>query len=180
MAVTASGVLLANVHVGGIARSTDGGASFHPTIEVGSDVHEVRAHANRAELVVAAAAIGLCTSRDGGATWHIQSDGLHASYCSAVAFVGEEVWVAASEHHFSKQGRIYRRSVDDDAALGAVQGEGLPDWTDGIVDTHGIASSASHVAIADRAGNVYRPQLVPPSRRALRAEQRAARVRIAR
>ena len=63
---TADGaVLLANVHVGGIPRSTDGGATWQPTIDVHSDVHEVRAHPNRPGVVMAAAAIGLCTSRDG-------------------------------------------------------------------------------------------------------------------
>ena len=60
-------VLLANVHVGGVPRSTDGGATWQPTIDVDSDVHEVRAHPNRPGVVMAAAAIGLCTSHDGGA-----------------------------------------------------------------------------------------------------------------
>src|SRR5207302_1266003 len=44
MTTTTGGTLLANVHVGGIARSTDGGATWHSTIEVDDDVHEVRAH----------------------------------------------------------------------------------------------------------------------------------------
>ena len=60
-------VLLANVHVGGIPRSTDGGATWEPTIAVESDVHEVRAHPERPEIVVAAAAVGFCRSRDAGA-----------------------------------------------------------------------------------------------------------------
>src|SRR6188472_3125959 len=33
-------VLLANVHVGGIPRSMDGGVTWEPTIDVDSDVHE--------------------------------------------------------------------------------------------------------------------------------------------
>ena len=89
-------LLLANVHVGGIPRSTDGGATWQPTIDVGSDVHEVRAHPSRPGTVFAAAAIGLCMSRDGGLTWTIEHDGLHASYCSAVAFAGDDVLVSAS------------------------------------------------------------------------------------
>src|SRR5712671_6218770 len=51
-------VLLANVHVGGIPRSTDGGSTWQPTIDVDSDVHEVRAHPNRPGIVMAAAAFG--------------------------------------------------------------------------------------------------------------------------
>ena len=57
-------VLLVNVHVGGIPRSTDGGVTWQPTIAIESDVHEVRAHPKHPGVVMAAAAVGLCTSRD--------------------------------------------------------------------------------------------------------------------
>jgi hypothetical protein len=152
---TADGAaLLANVHVGGIPRSTDGGATWQPTIEIENDVHEVRAHPERPELVVAAAATGLCTSRDGGATWVVAHQGLHAPYCSAVAFAGGDVLLAASEHHFAAHGGIYRRRVDGDAPLAAVGG-GLPEWLDGIADTGCIAASGATVAIADQKGSVH-------------------------
>jgi photosystem II stability/assembly factor-like uncharacterized protein len=147
-------VLLANVHVGGVPRSTDGGVTWRPTIDVDSDVHEVRAHPNRPGVVMAAAAIGLCASSDGGVTWDIEQKGLHASYCSAVAFVGDDVLVSASADHFAAQGAIYRRRVDGRDSLVAV-GEGLPARTDGIVDTGCIAAVGSAVAIADRGGNLY-------------------------
>ncbi|MEO8522314.1 MAG: hypothetical protein ABI603_13180 [Acidobacteriota bacterium] len=147
-------VLLANVHVGGIPRSTDGGVTWKPTIDIDSDVHEVRAHPNRPGVVMAAAAIGLCTSRDGGRTWDVEQEGLHASYCSAVAFTGEDVLVSASVDHFAVQGAIYRRRVDGHDSLVAV-GEGLPGRTDGIVDTGCIATGGSVVALADRNGNLY-------------------------
>src|SRR6187200_2999288 len=102
-------VLLANVHVGGVPRSTDGGMTWQPTIDVDADVHEVRAHAIHSGVVIAAAAIGLCASRDGGVRWDVQQEGLHASYCSAVAFSGDDVLVSASVDHFAAQGAIYRR-----------------------------------------------------------------------
>ena len=147
-------VLLANVHVGGVPRSTDGGVTWQPTIDVDSDVHEVRAHPNRPGVVMAAATIGLCASRDGGATWHVEQEGLHASYCSAVAFAGDDVLVSASVDHFAAEGAIYRRRVDGHDSLVAV-GDGLPAWTDGIVDTGCIATSGKVVALADRKGNLY-------------------------
>jgi hypothetical protein len=153
ISATVGGVLLANVHVGGIPRSTDGGATWRPTIAVDADVHEVLAHPTRPNIVAAAAAVGLCTSTDGGATWAVQSDGLHAPYCSAVAFVGNDVWVAASQGHFAPGGRIYRRSIDQSSPLSPVVG--LPEWTVGIVDTHCINVSGSRVALTDGAGNVY-------------------------
>jgi len=148
------GTLLANVHVGGIPRSTDAGLSWQPTIEIDVDVHEVRAHPDRPGVVMAAAAAGLCSSRDGGATWRVQHEGLHARYCSAVTFVGDDVLVAASDGHFAAQGRIYRKPIAGDGPLCPVL-SGLPEWTDGIVDTHCIGVSGSLIAFADRGGNVY-------------------------
>jgi hypothetical protein len=147
-------VLLANVHVGGVPRSTDGGATWQPTIDVDSDVHEVRAHPTRPGVVMAAAAIGLCTSRDSGLTWDVEQEGLHASYCSAVAFAGDDVLVSAASDHFAAQGTIYRRRVDGHGPLVAIAG-GLPKWIDGIADTGCIAAYGSAVAIADRNGNLY-------------------------
>ena len=103
---------------------------------------------------MAAAAIGLCASRDSGLTWDVRQDGLHSSYCSAVAFSGDDVLVSASVDHFAAQGAIYRRRVDEHDSLVAV-GEGLPAWTDGIVDTGCIATGGAAVALADRKGNLY-------------------------
>ena len=147
-------VLLANVHVGGVPRSTDEGATWHPTIAIDSDVHEVRAHPHRPGVVMAAAALGLCASHDGGATWNVEQAGLHASYCSAVAFVGDNVLVSASVDHFAAQGAIYQRRVDGDGPLVAIDG-GLPTWIDGIADTGCIATHGSAAALADRKGNLY-------------------------
>lgn len=147
-------VLLANVHVGGIPRSTDGGVTWQPTIDIDHDVHQVRAHPTRPDIVIAAAAMGLCVSKDGGATWTTEQEGLHAPYCSAVAFVGDDILVAASADHFAAEGAIYRRPIDADGALAPVGG-GLPRWIEGIVDTDCIATQGSAVAVTDRAGNLY-------------------------
>lgn len=147
-------VLLANVHVGGIPRSVDGGATWQPNIDVNSDVHEVRGHPKRPGVVAAAAAAGLCTSSDGGATWTVEQSGLHASYCSAVGFAGEDILVSASADHFATQGAIYRRGVDEPCLLVRVAG-GLPAWLDGIADTGCIASTGSDVAVADKKGHLY-------------------------
>ena len=151
---TANGaVLLANVHVGGIPRSTDGGVTWQPTIDVESDIHEVCAHPVDPDIVIAAAAIGLCVSRDSGATWTVEQEGLHASYCSAVAFSGSDILVSASSDHFATQGAVYRRPMDECSPL--VPLGVLPRWIDGIADTGCIASHASALAVADKAGNLY-------------------------
>ena len=147
-------VLLANVHVGGIPRSTDGGVTWQPTIDIEHDVHQVCAHPTRADVVVAAAASGLCLSEDSGATWNAERDGLHASYCSAVAFAGDNILVAASAGHFAAQGAIYRRPIDAPGPLLPVGG-GLPRWIEGIADTGCIATHASAAAVVDHGGNLY-------------------------
>jgi photosystem II stability/assembly factor-like uncharacterized protein len=155
MTATADGtVLLANVHVGGMPRSTDGGATWQPTVDIDSDVHEVRAHPARPEVVMAASAIGLCASHDGGVSWEAAHEGLHAPYCSAVAFAGDDVLVSASLGPFAEEGAIYRRRIDADGPLVAVAG-GLPRWIGGIADTRCIAAHGSAAALADRQGNLY-------------------------
>jgi len=152
---TADGAaLLANVHVGGIPRSTDLGATWQPTIDIESDIHEVRAHPAHPEIVAAAAAAGLCISRDRGATWTIEREGLHASYCSAVAFAGDDILIAAAAHHFATEGAVYRRPIDGARSLTTFDG-GFPTWTHGIVDTGCIAAYASSIAVADKGGNLY-------------------------
>jgi hypothetical protein len=147
-------VLLSNVHVGGIPRSVDRGATWQPTIDIDSDVHEVRAHPNRPGIVAAASAIGLCTSSDGGATWEVEQRGLHALHCSAVAFAGDDILVSAAEDPFAPQGAIYRRGVDERCPLLRVTG-GLPEWLDGKADTGCIAANGSAVAVADWKGNLH-------------------------
>jgi hypothetical protein len=155
VAANSSGsVLFANVHVGGIPRSMDGGRTWQPTIDINSDVHEVRAHQADPDIVVAASAIGLCISHDAGATWTIERDGLHAPYCSAVAFSGDDILVSASTDHFATQGRIYRRPVRPDGDTVAVE-NGLPTWISGIADTGCIATNGSTIVVVDRAGTLY-------------------------
>ena len=148
------GALFANIHVGGIPRSLDHGATWAPTIDVDADVHEVCAHPTLPHLVVAAAAVGLCVSKDSGATWTVQRDGLHAPHCSAVAFAGNDILISASEDPFSARGALYRRPIEGRGPLQAIGG-GLPEWTDGRVDTGCLAAHGSVVAAADAGGRLY-------------------------
>jgi hypothetical protein len=147
-------ILFANVHVGGIPRSVDGGRTWQPTIDINSDVHEVRAHQSNPDIVVAAAAVGLCISCDSGATWTIERKGLHAPHCSAVAFSGDDVLFSASTDPFAADGRIYRRPLRPDGCAVVVDG-GLPAWIEGTADTGCIAANGSSIAFADKAGNLY-------------------------
>jgi hypothetical protein len=155
MAATCDGaVLLANVHVGGVPRSTDSGLTWRPTIDIESDVHQVCAHRARPDIVIAAAAAGLCTSRDAGTTWTIEQQGLHAHYCSAVAFGRNDIFVSASTDPFATQGAVYRRPIEGNGPLQPVGG-GMPEWLDGIADTDCIATRDSMAAVIDQSGRLY-------------------------
>jgi hypothetical protein len=155
IAATCDGrTLLANVHVGGIPRSIDGGVTWRPTIDIESDVHEVRAHPTRPDIVIAAAAIGLYISRDAGESWSVEREGLHTTYCSAVAFSGNDMLVSASTDHFADEGAVYRRSIDGNGPLVSL-GAGFPIRIGGIADTGCIASCASIIAVADKSGHLY-------------------------
>lgn len=145
--------ILANVHVGGIPRSVDGGRTWEPTIDILRDVHEVRFHPKNSTISAAATACGLALSCDGGMNWELEQEGLHAAYCSAVAFSEDDVLVAASTDHFADRGAIYRRNNQARGKLTKVS-SGLPEWTDGIVDTGCIAARGSTTAVADRSGNL--------------------------
>jgi hypothetical protein len=143
--------ILANVHVGGIPRSTDQGASWHPTLDIHWDVHEVCTHPSRPEVVVAASGAGVCISLDQGATWTLSAEGLHAPYCASVAFCDDDILVCAAKDHFATSAGLYRLTVADPAALQPVQ-IGDSRWLGAIVDTHCLVSDGESVVVVDRTG----------------------------
>jgi hypothetical protein len=154
MTATCDGaVVLANVHVGGIPRSADGGASWQPTLPVDDDVHQVLAHPTRPELVVAAASVGLCRSHDRGATWTSSTDGMEMTYARGVAFVGDDVVVTVSEGPWASRALVYRASVDGGAAT-LVRG-GLGELH-GNIDSRCVASDGKVIALAGGNGDVWR------------------------
>ena len=147
------GTMLVNVHVGGILRSTDGGASWAPTIDIHTDVHQVLAlDGGRA---VAACAEGLATSDDDGATWVVHDDGLHATYARSVAVAGDTVLLAVSRGPNGGDAAIYRRPLGGDGALERCR-TGLPDDLGGNVDTFRLAGSPDgRAALATADGRVF-------------------------
>jgi hypothetical protein len=150
LAAAPDGTLFANVHVGGILRSTDGGDTWVPTIDVDTDVHQVVAPGGP---VLAASAYGLAESVDGGLTWNLVTDGLHATYLRAVARAGDDVLVSASAGPRGDRSALYRR----EGASGPLERcrAGLPEWLGGNVDTGWLAAAGSHAAFATADGTVY-------------------------
>jgi hypothetical protein len=148
----AGGSMFANVHVGGILRSDDGEAWKPTGIDVDADVHQVLAHPSWPELVLAATAYGLSTSTDGGKTWAFDTEGLHASYCRAVAVSGETILVSASRSHRGDQAAVYRRMEGGPFERCR---DGLPEWFADNIDTHCLAAGDGVVALGTSDGSVY-------------------------
>ena len=151
LAVASDGGLYANVHVGGIPKSVDGGITWRPTIDVDADVHQVIA---LEDLILAACAPGLAISADRGETWRVDSEGLHGRYCRAVAATPDMVLVSASTGPFTKQAAVYRRPLRSDGAFQRC-GEGLPEWFGSNVDSHCLVTDGRRVALGTDDGEVW-------------------------
>jgi hypothetical protein len=145
--------ILAGVHVGGVPRSVDRGETWSPTMPVLFDVHEIRAHPSRPNLVAAAAAVGLCISDDHGQTWTVFSEGIENTTCLAVAVLENEVLVSVQDGPFAKRSQVWKWEIGGQQ-IERVQ-DGLPEWLEGRVDTGGLAAGCGRAAIADGGGNLW-------------------------
>ncbi|MEZ4521963.1 MAG: hypothetical protein R3A46_10030 [Thermomicrobiales bacterium] len=155
LAVNPDGMVFANVHVGGIPLSSDGGASWQPTIDVQTDVHQVLVHPDDAELILAASARGLAVSRDGGNSWEVYREGVHGHYMSAVAVSGSTAFVTSSTGSSSNaRSAIYRIDLDNPERFERA-GEGLPEWFDGNINTFCLDARDNDVAFGTRDGDVF-------------------------
>ena len=83
--------------------------------------------------MVAAGAVGLAVSQDGH-SFEGRTEGLHATYCRAVAVRGDTVLISASRGPNGADTRLYRGSITG-GNLERCDG-GLPDSFVGNLDTH--------------------------------------------
>jgi hypothetical protein len=154
LASTADGAaLLAGVHVGGVPRSADDGATWVPTLPVAHDVHELAAHPMQPGWVVAAAAVGLCVSADGGQNWRVLRAGLPAGTVLAAAFRGDEALFSHQAGPFAARSQLWRWRSGRPGIEPV--GHGLPEWLQGKVDTGNIAAHGGAAAVADQGGSVW-------------------------
>lgn len=142
--------LYVGVHVGGILRSSDGGASWTPTIDLHDDVHQVTVD-DSGTVWAATGARGLAASGDRGATWRYRSAGLHAHYLLAVTPTREGVLVGASSGHAAGDGAIYRF----DGHRFERCGTGLPEELNGAVSPRCLAAVGDDAVAAVPGGDVY-------------------------
>lgn len=169
LAVTADNVALVNVHVGGVWRGelTDAGAvsvsdsdsvsasgsTWTEVVAVDDDTHCVVAAPSGSRAVIAAA-VGFGSSVDGGRTFTWTDNGLHSSYCRAVALCGDYVLVTASDGPFTKHGAIYRRPITSDAPFERCT-NGLPEWFPYNIDTFQLSAADGTAVFGTNDGEVY-------------------------
>jgi hypothetical protein len=148
----ADGALYVNVHVGGILRSDDEGASWRPTIDVDADVHQVLAGAGP---LLAATAYGLARSEDRGRNWTFETEGLHAEYSRAVAVAGDWLLLSASTGPRGERAAVYRRPLDAAGAPFERCRQGLPEWFAANIDTGCLVAQGETVALGSAQGQVF-------------------------
>lgn len=148
------GTLYVGVHVGGILRSTDGGDTWQPTVDIEVDVHQVVTVPDYPNTVLAACGTGVAITVDGGEEWETDTEGLHATYCRAVAPAGDYVVAAVSEGPEGGRCGLYRKAFDD-AIFGRCR-KGLPnEWFSGVVETHCLAAWEETVVAGMPDGTVW-------------------------
>ena len=147
-----STAVFVNVHVGGILRSRDEGATWEPTIDIHADIHRVVTGNGR---VYAAGAGGLWVSEDQGGSWRLSTEGLHANYCRSAAVCGNTLLVSASAGPHGGAAALYRSDLDGNSFERCR--DGLPEWLEGNLDSLCVDAlpSGSVAAFATEGGDVY-------------------------
>ena len=145
-----------NVHVGGILRTADAGASWTPTIDIDADVHQVTTA--EGALVLAACAGGLALSADHGDSWEERTDGLEHRYARGVTVVGETVLLSTSRGPRGGEAAVYRAPLAGGAFERCTRG--LPASFDGNIDSHCLDGrpAGSTVVFGTEDGRVFRSE----------------------
>jgi hypothetical protein len=141
--------LYANVHVGGILASSDGGETWEPTIDLHDDVHQVSVGADGA-VWAATGDRGLACSRDGGRTWGYHGAGLHGIYLSCAVPAGDGVLVAASSGFHRRDVVVYRFDGEKFAAC-----EGLPSRFPAQLEARQIEARGDVAVVAGSSGRLF-------------------------
>ena len=171
------GNLYANVHVGGIAKSIDGGHTWHSTINIDADVHQVIVipqtpgslpgsfRDERPARLLAATSRGLAISDDGGTTWRFHTGGMEGTYCRAVAVAARMLLVTVSGGPGGKRAGLFRRALNH-AGPATSQADrpfqrcrmGLPEWFSSNIDTYCLSADGELAVFGVATGSVFASQ----------------------
>ncbi|MFQ5965414.1 MAG: hypothetical protein ACE5KZ_14150 [Candidatus Scalinduaceae bacterium] len=140
IAVSTDGTVYANVHVGWIVRSMDGGKTWK-NLQKGldKDVHQVAVHPHKPATVFTATANGFHISHNHGDTFIRQGNGMPYYYQrSCACFVQKDVYLVSTSRgpHGQADALLYR-SEDEGQSWSLVNG--LPENISKNIDTFHIA-----------------------------------------
>ena len=139
LAVSTNGTIYANIHVGWVVRSHDGGRTWENLQEgLEMDVHQVAAHPSDPATVFAATASGFYLSRDYGDTFMHQRSGMPYYYQRACAcFPESDVYLVSTSRgpHSRVDAQLYR---SDNAGENWALVAGLPEQIGENIDTFQI------------------------------------------
>ena len=149
----------ADIHVGSIMRSADGGESWEPvTPDLHEDVHQVAVCPAAPERVYANTADAVFVSGDRGESWEPRSGGLPSRYGRAIAVhpADPDCLLASVSRgpHAEGTGKLFRS--DDAGRSWAHVREGFPEAARDNVDTFKVAFDAAPVAWAAVEERLYR------------------------
>ena len=148
----ADGWVYADIHVGSIMRSGDGGQTWEPvTPSLHEDVHQVNACPAAPERVYANTAAGPFVSDDRGMSWAHRAADLGDRYGRAIAAAPAEpdlVLATGSDgpHGDNVHGQLWRS--EDAGRTWAHVAEGFPASTPKNINTHHVAFLADGAACA--------------------------------
>jgi len=145
--------LVAAVHVGGLPHSGDDGESWAASVPIDFDVHEVKTHKQRPNIIAAAAAVGLCVSINHGKTWRVLSQGPEDPHSLSLAFLEDAILFSVQDGPFALKSQIWRWKIGADRIEHV--NDGLPDWLEGKVDTAQMSSAGGSAAIKDGGGHLW-------------------------
>lgn len=158
LAISSSGDLYVNVHVGGILRSHHQGQLWQPTIDFHADVHEVKTVVDYPNLVLAATAEGFAWSEDYGEFWQFDRKNLHATYARAIAVCHETeaatILMSVSLGPSGSKAALYRRLLHQPGTFQKCH-QGLPEWFSDNVNTGCIATWGNWAVFGTQAGQIF-------------------------
>lgn len=143
-ATTNEGHVYADIHVGSIIHSPDGGQSWEPvTPDLHEDVHQVATSQRSKKRVYANTAHGVYISDDHGKSWAHRSNGFPYKYGRAIAVHPTDpdclLATVSKGPHGDPQGQLYRS--DDAGRAWDLVKNGFPQSVSHNIDTFHIAFS---------------------------------------
>lgn len=150
----------ADIHVGSIMRSEDGGSSWAPvTPELHEDVHEVATSFDRPDRVAANTAKSVFVSDDRGQSWRDAGDDLSHRYGRALALCPTDAdlmlaTVSDGPHGDNVHGQLYRS--EDAGGSWEHVADPIPDSTAENINTGRVAFTNNGLAWAAVGRTLYR------------------------